>query len=60
MDSTRSHDMTTLIEDDSNVCWASGPAGMSDGVMTTRKKTSEIWLNFEHYWLMGISRNTAR
>ena len=30
--------MTTLTEDASNKCWASGPAGMSGGVMTPRKK----------------------
>ena len=34
--------LTTLIEDGSNMCWSSGPAGMSDGVMTPRKKTLEI------------------
>ena len=27
----------TLIEDGSNMCWTSGTAGMSDGVMTPRK-----------------------
>ena len=30
--------MTTLIEDGSKMCWASGPAGMGDGVMTPQKK----------------------
>ena len=29
--------MTTLIEDGSNMCEASGPAGMSDGVMAPHK-----------------------
>ena len=42
--------MTTLIEGGSHMCQVSGPASMSDGVMTPRKKTSEIWLNVERYW----------
>ena len=29
--------LTTLFEDGSNMCWASGPLGMSDGVMNPRK-----------------------
>ena len=28
--------MTTLIEDEPNMCWASGPVGMSGGVITPR------------------------
>ena len=51
--------MTTLIEDGSIMSCASGPAGMSDGVMNPRKK-SEVWLNVERYWLMGIYGNTVR
>ena len=46
--------MTTLIEDGPNMCWASGHAGMSDGVMTFRK-TSEICLSVERSWLREIS-----
>ena len=34
--------VTTLIEDGSNVCQASGPAGMSDGVMTPRKSVGKM------------------
>ena len=30
--------MTTLVEDGSNVCWASGLVGMSDGVIDNSKK----------------------
>ena len=42
--------MSTLIDDRSHTCLASGPAGMSDGVMTPQKKTSEVWLNVERHW----------
>ena len=42
---------TKLIEDGSNMCWAYGPAGMSDGVMTPRKKTLGVWLSVERGWL---------
>ena len=35
-------DITTLIEDGSNVCWASGPAGTSDGAMTPRKNIGNL------------------
>ena len=43
-DVTVTKTMTTLIEDVPNKCWASGPVGMSDGVMNCRKKkkTPEI------------------
>ena len=34
--------MTTLIEVGSNMCCASGPAGMSDGVMTPRKSIGNL------------------
>ena len=34
--------MTTLIEDGSNMCWASGPAGTSGGVMTPRKSIGNL------------------
>ena len=39
---TMTKTMTTLIEDVSSNCWASGPVGMSDGVVTIGR-TSEIW-----------------
>ena len=43
--------MTTLMEDVSNMCWASGSAGKSDGVMTPRKKnTPDIWIGVERCW----------
>ena len=32
----------TLIEDGSNMCQTSGPAGMSDGVMTPRKSIGNL------------------
>ena len=32
----------TLIQDGSNMCWTSGPAGMSDGVMTSRKSSGHL------------------
>ena len=32
------YDTDTLIQDGSNMCWTSGPAGMSDGGTTPRKK----------------------
>ena len=35
----RTATMTTLIEDGSNMCWASGPVGMSDGVMEKHRKS---------------------
>ena len=41
--------MTTLMEDVSNMCWACGSAGRSDGVMTFRK-TSDIWIGVERCW----------
>ena len=50
--------MTTLIEDGSNKSWASGPVGMSDGVMTPSKK-SDIRLKDERCWLQGISKDTV-
>ena len=34
--------MTTLIEDGSNTCYASGPTGMSGGVMTLRKSIGHL------------------
>ena len=51
--------MTTLIEDGSKVCLASGPPGMSGGVMTLVQE-SEIWPSVERYWLRGISEITVR
>ena len=51
--------MTTLIEDGSNMCWASGPAGMGDGVMTPRK-ASETWIGVERSWLREGSGNAER
>ena len=51
--------MTTLIEDGANMCWASGPAGMSDGVMTPRK-ASETWIGVERSWLREGSGNAER
>ena len=36
------NDNDTLIEDESNMCWTSGPAGMSDGVMTLRKSIGHL------------------
>ena len=47
-------DNDPLIEDGSNMCWTSGPAGMSDGVMTL-EKASEICLGVERYWLREVS-----
>ena len=41
------NDNDTLIEGGSNMCRTSGPAGMSDGVMTQRKKALEIWTGVE-------------
>ena len=34
--------LTTLIEDGSNMCWASGPVGMSDGVMILRRNIGHL------------------
>ena len=51
--------MTTLFEDGSNMCLASGPAGMSDGVVTPRK-ASETWIGVERSWLGEGSGNTVR
>ena len=51
--------MTTLIEDGANMCWAAGPAGMSDGVMTPRK-ASETWIGVERSWLRESSGNAER
>ena len=48
-----------LIEDGSNTCWASGPAGMIDGVMTLEKAT-ESCICVERHWLKDVSRNTVR
>ena len=38
-----------------NMCHASGPANMSDGVVTL-EKSSEIWLSVERCWLREPSR----
>ena len=52
--------MTTLTEDVSNNGPSSGTVGMSDGGHDDRKKTSEIWLIDEHYWLKEISKDTVK
>ena len=39
---TKTVTMTTLIEDGSNKCQASGPVGMSDGVITPRKNIGNL------------------
>ena len=36
------NDNDILIEVGSNMCWKSGPAGMSDGVMTPRKSIGKL------------------
>ena len=42
MPTTMTMTATTLIEDVSNKCWASGPVGMSDGVMTPRENVGNL------------------
>ena len=50
-------DDDTLNEDVPNMCWASGPAGMSDGVMTPR---TNIGISVERCWLKEVSGSTVR
>ena len=47
--------VTTPIEDGSNMCQASGRAGMSDGVMTPRKNIGNLGS-----WLRRTSGYTVR
>ena len=44
--SQEDNDSDTLIEDRTNTCWTSGPASVSDEVMSPRKGT-EIWKSRE-------------
>ena len=46
-DGDNDNDNDTLIEDGSNMCWTSGPAGMSDG--------SEIGIGVERCRLREVS-----
>ena len=46
----RHTNQTTPIEDGTNMCWASGPAGKSDGCHDPREKGTDIWIGVEHSW----------
>ena len=51
--------MTTLMEDVSNMCWASGTASKSDGVMTL-ENTADIWIGVERCWPKQVSGCSVR
>ena len=42
LDNDNDNDNDKLTEDVSNMRWTSGPAGMSDGVMTPRKNIGNL------------------